>query len=156
MRFVMITLALVAALSCGGIGAKLTCETDDDCLDGYGCDSGAAADERICLRQCAASTDCLALQSCDTSVSLCRQCASGEQPCGGVCVNIETDSANCGDCGITCAATAVCSTGQCLCGGAGGDACTAEQGDGCTGTNCECGGGAECVLPQTCNAGACS
>lgn len=39
-------------------------------------------------------------------------CLSGTN-CGGTCVQLATDGANCGSCGITCAAGQVCSGGKC-------------------------------------------
>jgi hypothetical protein len=39
-------------------------------------------------------------------------CSHGESLCGGKCVNLQTDNANCGGCGLSCSAG--CSTGECL------------------------------------------
>ncbi|BDG02177.1 MXAN_6577-like cysteine-rich protein [Anaeromyxobacter oryzae] len=105
-------------------------------------------------------------------------CPTGEAACGGRCVSLLSDAANCGACGTTCGALETCSAGACgcapgiaTCGGActdlardaahcggcdtactGGDLCQTKDGaTACTAT-CATGysacGGA-CVDPQT-------
>ncbi len=41
-------------------------------------------------------------------------CASGLTSCGGVCVNVQADNANCGACGNACGSFAVCTTAACV------------------------------------------
>jgi hypothetical protein len=48
-------------------------------------------------------------------------CPSGQSACGSNCVRLNTDDANCGSCGKTCAASEACGNGACFpkdCGGA--------------------------------------
>jgi hypothetical protein len=40
-------------------------------------------------------------------------CQPGLQACGAACVNVQSDSANCGACGAACTAPAVCANGSC-------------------------------------------
>jgi hypothetical protein len=41
-------------------------------------------------------------------------CPNGATSCGGVCANLQSDEANCGSCGTSCAANEVCQTGRCF------------------------------------------
>ncbi len=53
---------------------------------------------------------CAADQSCNSSDQcICK--TSGMTVCNGTCVDLQTDNANCGGCGLTCTA---CSAGECL------------------------------------------
>lgn len=74
-------------------------------------------------------------------------CAGGTARCGASCVDLQTDSTNCGTCGNTCAPVASCVSGACQCTPVTCTAAGAECGsipDGC-GSNLDCGscGGAE-------------
>lgn len=40
-------------------------------------------------------------------------CGIGEAECGGMCIDVQSDDANCGGCGIACDATEVCASGMC-------------------------------------------
>lgn len=59
-------------------------------------------------------------------------CAAGQSECNNACVNLASDSANCGACGVTCGIGNTCSNGYCCPTGtrACGDLCVA------TGTSC--------------------
>jgi len=83
-------------------------------------------------------------------------CPSHFKTCGGKCVDIYTDPANCGACGTACAGGNVCSAGAC------GLSCTAGE-TACGGScrdlqtddaNCGTCGNA-CTLGQHCTAGVC-
>jgi len=41
-------------------------------------------------------------------------CPAGKELCGTTCVDLASDKANCGVCGVTCAAAATCCTGKCV------------------------------------------
>lgn len=79
-------------------------------------------------------------------------CANGLSPCGGTCVNLSSDNANCGACGISCAGGQLCDQGFC-CGGTDvvcGDRCTDLQTDpdNCGVCGFQCIVGLACVLGQ--------
>jgi glucosylceramidase len=61
-------------------------------------------------------------------------CPDGQAGCGEACIDVTADPANCGGCGIPCAAGQICAAGVC--------ACTAGMRD-CNGT-CVVAGGADC------------
>ncbi len=76
-----------------------------------------------------------------TDVSVTCSCASGFSACSGACVNTQTDSSNCGGCGVVCGANFTCSAGSCV-----ASSCS---------TNADCSGGDVC-LSGTCQAPTCS
>jgi alpha-D-xyloside xylohydrolase len=84
-------------------------------------------------------------------------CSAGLTLCGGLCVDLMADAANCGQCDMVCASDQVCSVGACT--GACPDGLS-QCGQGCVdlGThilNCgECGNA--CQAGQTCAAGQCT
>ncbi len=49
----------------------------------------------------------------DTGFRCCSSCAPGLADCNGTCANLASDAANCGTCGTSCAAPAVCQNGAC-------------------------------------------
>jgi hypothetical protein len=49
----------------------------------------------------------------DTGFRCCSSCGPGLADCNGSCSNLGNDSANCGACGTTCTAPAVCKNGVC-------------------------------------------
>lgn len=53
----------------------------------------------------------LALVACTQELT----CPAGESPCGGACVALGSDPANCGACGVACGALALCAAGSCEC-----------------------------------------
>jgi hypothetical protein len=80
--------------------------------------------------------------------------ASTPDVCATGCVNLSTNNANCGACGVTCSGGKTCQSGSC--------ACPAGQTD-CSGTcadlltsNANCGAcGSPCVAGTICQAGSC-
>jgi len=84
-------------------------------------------------------------------------CSIGESPCGGACVDRQTDSNNCGGCGTVCPTDKkFCSSGECVAACPGG---TTTCGSGCVDTARDtrhCGGcDKSCNSGQVCTAGAC-
>lgn len=82
-------------------------------------------------------------------------CPAGAQDCGAGCISL-SDAANCGGCGIACAAGQFCSQGLCGAGCAVGEtACGASCFD-FSGDALNCGGcGIVCAAGTTCSAGVC-
>ena len=76
---------------CGNMISCGSCASGQSCVDGS-CQSGASD----------ASTD-----------SDGTTCAAGQTDCNGVCVDISSDSKNCGSCGSQCPAGSSCSSGEC-------------------------------------------
>src|SRR5438105_12931141 len=72
-------------------------------------------------RQCDPSGQCASGYVCELSSRLCvrpaQPCRDGETVCGGKCVVLSTDAANCGGCAATCTAPAhgvpVCAASRC-------------------------------------------
>jgi hypothetical protein len=83
-------------------------------------------------------------------------CPAGEVECGGRCVSLLSDAANCGACGTACGPLAVCAAGACGCAAgatACGDACVALESDPAHCGACE---GAACAAADVCSAGGCA
>jgi hypothetical protein len=87
-----------------------------------------------------------------TSLPYGLSCPSNREQCNGLCVDEETDSNNCGECGLACPAGLTCALGSCcreglaLCGGVCVD--THTDADDCGGCGTSCGKG-------TCQNGVC-
>jgi hypothetical protein len=88
-------------------------------------------------------------------------CAAGQSLCNGQCVSLGTMQ-NCGQCGLSCAATEMCQAGACVPAGqdAGTSSCVpntcAGLGYGCGPTGDGCGGLLDCgscTTPATCGGG---
>ena len=89
-----------------------------------------------------------------------KKCKPPTTKCGKKCFNLQTDPANCGGCGVACAASQACQGGVCTCNGGTCSGC-------CTGKTCApgasdqaCGkNGAACQVcsgGRTCQGGACT
>jgi hypothetical protein len=76
-------------------------------------------------------------------------CPEGQAACGGVCIDITADSANCGGCGFVCAGGESCSSGVCLAPAPSSDLKCAAQGL----TNC--GGYCSNTYSDSANCGTC-
>jgi xyloglucan-specific endo-beta-1,4-glucanase len=83
-------------------------------------------------------------------------CVSPRMTCGDQCLETQSDPANCGACGLACAANQVCSKGAC---GSGCAAALTKCGAACvdvTGSQANCGTcGKACPADQTCWQSAC-
>jgi hypothetical protein len=84
------------------------------------------------------------------------ECPSGQDFCGGTCINTATDPNNCGGCGVTCAAEESCRSGTCVGANSCNECMAAECPDEvsvCDATNCllyidclaACSGNAACM-----------
>jgi len=74
----------------------------------------------------------------------------GLDECGDLCVNLQSDSLNCGSCGFLCSASAICSNANCVTCPQTFAACDGECIDPATSTD-HCGGcGNACLTEQTC------
>gem|GEM_PF-1593631 len=82
-------------------------------------------------------------------------CASSRQSCDGVCVDLQTDPRNCGECDVACPEGDVCTSGACalFCGGGAtkcGNQCVDLRDDPshCGACEASCGPNAACVNAQ--------
>jgi glucosylceramidase len=80
-------------------------------------------------------------------------CAAGQEPCGTECVNLATDSNNCGACGIPCNGGRTCQSSQCRC-----PAGLLECSGSCVASDAaHCGSCTNvCSAGQVCSGGACT
>ena len=53
------------------------------------------------------------VSSCTCTVNCCVECPNPNTVCNNVCVNTQTDSTNCGGCGIVCGNLQTCTNGIC-------------------------------------------
>lgn len=70
------------------------------------------------------------------------ECDGGFVDCGGSCISVQSDAANCGGCNIACGADEVCSAGKCTCG--------TDQGGTGAGAICEMTGEICCTADNRC------
>jgi hypothetical protein len=98
---------------------------------------------------------CPAGQIC-TNGACVSGCAPGLTPCNGACVDLDTNTSNCGSCGIQCASGQVCVSGVCS-----PVPCTADSdcapGSKCVGGSCRtsCTNDADCLGAMICVNGIC-
>jgi hypothetical protein len=92
-------------------------------------------------QQCSTVANNCSVGSCVAGICTCT--GTNPNACGGTrCVNFQTDSANCGACGVTCGNLG-CSAGRCNCPGGqtfSGGSCRLNDGQVCT-----LGGGTPCI-----------
>lgn len=96
------------------------------------------------------------LAACGGSPPAPGACGSGYVDCGGTCVSLESDPANCGTCGAACDSGQVCAAGQCATECAPGqDTCDGACAD-LASDHDHCGAcGNACDSEQACVNGAC-
>lgn len=128
----------VAALAGGAVAADAAAAPRTICRpSGSGCTRGS---------QCCTSY-------CETGRSAPRRqrnrcgCAAGLGQCGTACVDLASDPANCGDCGVVCVGQEICLSGDCICiPDCDGKVCGS---DGCGGTCGACDTGMICLDDQS-------
>lgn len=159
--------------SCACVPSTSSCgdrivQPPEECDDGNtnpldGCDN--------CRRStggCRSDMDCPAtLPSCNIETGTCESrtsgCPAGYTSCGTSCVDTNTDRANCGGCGRSCAATETCSGGVCTSGTTPScddrNPCTTDRFDGISCIYAPVADGTPCPLGTssgTCQRGTCA
>jgi hypothetical protein len=155
----------------GALGAP--CTRLDQCASGVCLPSGH------CSRTCAGAGDCptaigwsctalpglgpvcgctpRGVETCNSLDDDCDGVAdNGITRCGSACVDLRTDQANCGGCGIACGGGTTCAAGTCLCPASLPTACGGRCVDGRSDpANCgSCDN--RCASGQRCEAGRCT
>lgn len=100
----------VPTQNCCGSQGFACCNSFDygeTCCDGACCPAGQHCENGVCQPGCVSDRNCVRLL--------------GQRCCGNVCVNVEFDPNNCGDCGVICPTSTRCEGGSCC--GAPGAAC---------------------------------
>ena len=102
-------------LTCGDSNACTAAGLGDLCCGGS-CFSGVCCTDAACEGD-AAAPDCIG-HDCVCATNGDTACADGETCCPAGCEDLQTDSANCGECGHACLAGQVCQGGICgvICG----------------------------------------
>ncbi|MHB8418585.1 MAG: hypothetical protein ACYDCL_10945 [Myxococcales bacterium] len=144
-------------LCCGGACVGIAADAQNCGGCGYVCPSGSTCQQGACVTpSCSGASQALyCLESDGQTIGQC---------CNGACVDpsqFGSDPANCGGCGLGCAASATCQNGSCAPASAGGAAYCAGDSDCAAGESCSlyascaaasCAGaspGASCTLPLT-------
>jgi endo-1,4-beta-D-glucanase Y len=81
-------------------------------------------------------------------------CNSGQLECSGTCINVQTDSQNCGACGKTCGSGSSCQSGECTCTSgfvSCGGSCVASNAQHCGSSCSACTGTDVCNSDGTCS-----
>lgn len=113
--------ALVSAsIGCDGLHADLPHPPDSTDNDGPGDDVGTDTEPTDTgptdteTGECSTDADCPGDEHCLDGVCV-EHCEPGEQLCGDVCVDTQTDDDHCGECDAGCGEGAYCRSGQCEC-----------------------------------------
>ncbi len=152
-------------VACPDNDTTSTCPGSTHCYNGYCIDSS-------CQQICTESDGTPGVVQDDagsTMVKPCQVIACGTGFCvgkaaaccgGTTCTSTDTDSNNCGGCGIHCTAPSTCSGGSCNCGGSactGSQTCCTNSCRDLTSDRLNCGScGAPCANGFTCSFSACT
>ena len=148
---------------CGQLGAP--CAGRDDCCAEFDCGGGICRVRHSdCVSgddPCSSTPECCFDRVCTTGRCVAPgetplECPDGQTACGGECVDVQTDTANCGACGVSCGGA--CENGTCVDQPACPDGQT-DCGGFCTDTTSDlnnCGGcGTACPPNAICSDGTC-
>ena len=139
---------------CGGICKNLQTDAQNCGMCGRACSAGKICSGGNCVcppGQTACGTSC---------------CSTGQTCCGGNCKNLQTDSQNCGMCGISCSGGKSCINGVCVCppGQVDCNGICCSSGQSCCNNSCvststsiqHCGGcGKQCGPTSWCEGASC-
>lgn len=121
LRLPRVTWVLCVVLAAAG--CSLLVETDH--IEA-GCPEGWKACGETCVRQDDPRYGCHPAECfepcsiengepmCAASDCVVKRCLWGHRECGGRCIWVLADRANCGDCNVACAAGEICSFGECV------------------------------------------
>jgi hypothetical protein len=56
----------------------------------------------------------IAAFACESSTTEPEGCGEHATDCGGACVDLDVDVANCGKCGVACSGAQICGSGKCV------------------------------------------
>ena len=104
-----------AAAGCKKVGKK--CDKSNDCCDGAKCKGGRNGKCRCKngFDDCDGDKRCESLAADPANCGACGViCAANSACCDSVCVDIQSDPSNCGACGVVCGSGAACLGGQCI------------------------------------------
>jgi hypothetical protein len=125
---------------------------------GFGCSSGENCQGGTCL--CGSGPACVSPEVCKNNICMCGSnpaCTGGQTCCSGNCVELLTDTKNCGVCGNACEKGKTCQAGLCGCPDITPDYCTSAQA--CVNFQTDsnnCGGcGNKCPSNSSCMNGVC-
>jgi hypothetical protein len=119
------------------MGTAIFCRTrTSQGIDNSGCDRDNGCCQ-TCVdiggRGCALGGECCGGAECTrTGDGVCTCPQDAPDTCDGVCVDLQTDETNCGECGVVCPEGETCQGGICRCG----DAPTCANGLTCCGGEC--------------------
>lgn len=141
-----------AAAGCKHVGKK--CDKSKDCCDGAKCKGGKNGKCRCKsgLDDCDGDGRC---ESLDTDNANCGECGNactpGQACCDAACIDVLSDRANCGACGVVCGEPEDCVAGSCLLCQPTAPLC----GDSCCAIDNCCAGICTDLLNSRANCGAC-